>query len=161
MTSTYKNSLLEIPSYQLSFYCFKPSIVISFIYKYSDNLIYKERLLMKYGYWTPIFGGWLRNVENENMPATFDYVKKLAQNAEKLGYDMTLIPELFLNDIKGIDGPAMDAWSTTAALAAVTEKLQLLTAIRPGFYNPATLAKTAANIDHISNGRFSLNSTLR
>lgn len=113
--------------------------------------------MMKYGYWTPIFGGWLRNVENENMPATFDYVKKVAQNAEKLGYDMTLIPELFLNDIKGIEDPTMDAWSTTAALAAVTEKLQLLTAIRPGFYNPATLAKTAANIDHISNGRFSLN----
>ncbi len=22
---------------------------------------------MRYGYWLPVFGGWLRNVENENM----------------------------------------------------------------------------------------------
>ena len=22
---------------------------------------------MRYGYWMPVFGGWLRNVENENM----------------------------------------------------------------------------------------------
>ena len=51
---------------------------------------------MKYGFWLPVFGGWLRNVEDENMPATFDYVKKVAQNAENLGYDMTLIAELNL-----------------------------------------------------------------
>ena len=24
---------------------------------------------MRYGYWLPVFGGWLRNVENENMEA--------------------------------------------------------------------------------------------
>lgn len=112
---------------------------------------------MKFGYWTPIFGGWLRNVENENMPATFEYVKEVAQAAEKLGFDMTLVPELFLNDIKGPEADVLDAWSTAAALAAVTEKIEILTAIRPGFHNPAVLAKVAANIDHISNGRFNLN----
>ncbi len=32
---------------------------------------------MKYGFWLPIFGGWLRNVEDENMPATFDYAKRV------------------------------------------------------------------------------------
>lgn len=112
---------------------------------------------MKYGYWTPIFGGWLRNVDNENMPATFDYVKEVAQTAEKLGFDMTLVPELFLNDIKGPEADVLDAWSTAAALAAVTEKIEILTAIRPGFHNPAVIAKVAANIDHISNGRFNLN----
>src|SRR5256885_15157412 len=30
-------------------------------------------------------------------------------------------------------------------------------AVRPTFHNPALLAKQAANIDHISNGRLSLN----
>lgn len=112
---------------------------------------------MKFGYWTPIFGGWLRNVENENMPATFDYVKEVAQAAEKLGFDMTLVAELFLNDIKGPEADVLDAWSTAAALAAVTEKIEILTAIRPGYHNPAVIAKQAANIDHISNGRFTLN----
>ncbi len=112
---------------------------------------------MKYGYWSPIFGGWLRNVENENMPATFEYVKEVAQTAEKLGFDMTLVPELYLNDIKGPEADVLDAWSTAAALAAVTEKIEILTAIRPGFHNPAVIAKAAANIDHISKGRFNLN----
>ena len=76
---------------------------------------------MRYGYWMPVFGGWLRNVEDEGMEASWDYVKRLAQRSEEIGYDLTLIAELFLNDIKGIDAPSLDAWSTAAALAAVTD----------------------------------------
>ncbi len=112
---------------------------------------------MKYGYWLPVFGGWLRNVENEGMEADWNYVKKLATRSEELGYDVALIAELNLNDIKGVEAPSLDAWSTTAALAAVTNKIELMAAVRPTFHNPALLAKQAANIDHISNGRVSLN----
>ncbi len=112
---------------------------------------------MKYGYWMPVFGGWLRNVDDENMQADWDYVKRLAQRSEEWGYDLTLIAELNLNDIKGVEAPSLDAWSTTAALAAVTNKLELMVAVRPTFHNPALLAKAAANIDHISGGRISLN----
>jgi len=112
---------------------------------------------MRYGYWLPIFGGWLRNVEDEQMQATWDYVSRLARRSEKIGFDLTLIAELNLNDIKGVDAPALDAWSTAAALAAVTESLELMIAVRPAFHLPALLAKQAANIDHISGGRVSLN----
>ena len=112
---------------------------------------------MRYGFWLPVFGGWLRNVDDERMEPTWDYVSRLAQRAEEIGYDLTLIAELNLNDIKGVDAPSLDAWSTTAALAAVTKKLELMVAVRPTFHNPALLAKQAANIDHISNGRLTLN----
>lgn len=112
---------------------------------------------MRYGYWLPVFGGWLRNVEDEQMEASWSYVRRLAQRSEAIGYDLTLIAELFLNDIKGIGAPALDAWSTAAALAAVTERQELMVAVRPTFHDPALLAKQAANIDHISNGRLSLN----
>jgi len=112
---------------------------------------------MKYGYWLPVFGGWLRNVEDEGMAATWSEVKRLAQRSEEIGYDITLIAELFMNDIKGIDAPSLDAWSTAAALAAVTERLELMVAVRPTFHEPAILAKQAANIDQISNGRLALN----
>ncbi|MCU9614413.1 LLM class flavin-dependent oxidoreductase [Caldibacillus lycopersici] len=112
---------------------------------------------MKYGFWLPIFGGWLRNVTEENMPPTFEYAKKVIQSAEKWGYDTTLIAELYLNDIKGTDKDSIEAWSTAAALAAVTEKIEIMTAVRPIYHNPAVTAKMAANIDHISNGRFTLN----
>ncbi len=113
--------------------------------------------MMRYGYWLPVFGGWLRNVPDEGMDATWPYVQRLARRSEEIGYDLTLIAELFLNDIKGIRAPALDAWSTAAALAAVTTRLELMVAVRPTFHHPATLAKQAANIDHISNGRLSLN----
>ncbi|SDK18906.1 LLM class flavin-dependent oxidoreductase [Sediminibacillus albus] len=112
---------------------------------------------MKYGFWLPVFGGWLRNVEDEGMPPTFEYTKQVVQSAEEWGYDTTLIAELYLNDIKGTDADSLEAWSTAAGLAAVTEKIEIMTAVRPGFHHPAVTAKMAANIDHISNGRFTLN----
>ena len=112
---------------------------------------------MRYGYWLPVFGGWLRNVDDEQMETSWNYVKRLAQRSEEIGFDLTLIAELFLNDIKGESAPSLDAWSTAAALAAVTEKLEIMVAVRPTFHNPAILAKQAANIANISNGRLSLN----
>jgi FMNH2-dependent dimethyl sulfone monooxygenase len=112
---------------------------------------------MRFGFWLPVFGGWLRNVEDEQMEATWDYARRLTLRAEELGYSLTLIAELNLNDIKGVEAPSLDAWSTAAALAAVTKKLELMVAVRPTFHNPALLAKQAANIDHISNGRLTLN----
>jgi FMNH2-dependent dimethyl sulfone monooxygenase len=112
---------------------------------------------MRYGYWLPVFGGWLRNVDDEGMEASWAYVSRLARRSEQIGYDLTLIAELYLNDIKGIHAPALDAWSTAAALAAVTERLELMVAVRPTFHHPARLAKQAANIDRISNGRLALN----
>jgi FMNH2-dependent dimethyl sulfone monooxygenase len=102
---------------------------------------------MRYGYWMPVFGGWLRNIEDEHMEASWGYVKKLTQRSEALGYDLTLIAELNLNDIKGPQAPSLDAWSTAAALAAVTEKIELMVAVRPTFHLPA----------NSSGGRLSLN----
>jgi FMNH2-dependent dimethyl sulfone monooxygenase len=105
----------------------------------------------------PVFGGWLRNVDDEKMEATWRYISRLARRSEEIGFDLTLIAELNLNDIKGEDAPSLDAWSTAAALAAVTHTQELMVAVRPTFHAPALLAKQASNIDHISNGRLSLN----
>jgi len=112
---------------------------------------------MRYGFWTPVFGGWLRNVADEQMAASWEYTRDLCLRAEQIGYDLTLVAELNLNDIKGIDAPALDAWSTAAALAAVTQRLELMVAVRPNFHQPALFAKQAANIQNISGGRLSLN----
>lgn len=112
---------------------------------------------MKFGYWMPVFGGWLRNVEDEGMSASWDYVRRLTVRSEETGWDLTLIAELNLNDIKGVEEPALDAWSTAAALAAVTTSIELMVAVRPNFHHPALFAKQAANIDNISGGRLALN----
>jgi FMNH2-dependent dimethyl sulfone monooxygenase len=114
--------------------------------------------MMRFGYWLPVFGGWLRNVPDEGMEATWEYSKRLAQRSEQLGYDLSLIAELNLNDIKGVQAPSLDAWSTAAALMAVTQSIEWMVAVRPTFHAPALLAKQAANIDHIGGpGRLSIN----
>ena len=89
--------------------------------------------------------------------ASWDYVRRLTQRSEEMGWDLTLIAELNLNDIKGVEEPALDAWSTAAALAAVTDKIELMVAVRPNFHHPALFAKQAANIDNIAGGRLALN----
>src|SRR3989449_1788843 len=112
---------------------------------------------MRFGFWMPVFGGWLRNVEDEGMPATFAYQRELAQQADRDGWDVPLIAELNLNDIKGPEADCLEAWTMAAALAPLTSRLELMTAVRPNFRLPALVAKEAATIDRISNGRFTLN----
>ncbi len=112
---------------------------------------------LRFGYWLPVFGGWLRNVEDEGMEASWGYVRDLATRSEEIGFDLTLIAELNLNDIKGEQAPALHAWSTAAALAAVTRRLEIMVAVRPNFHDPVPFAKEAACIDRISDGRLSLN----
>jgi len=112
---------------------------------------------VRFGFWMPVFGGWLRNVEDEGMPATFDYQRDLAVRADHAGWDVTLVAELNLNDIKGPEADCLEAWTTAAALAPLTTRLELMTAVRPNFRLPALVAKEAATIDRIANGRFTLN----
>jgi FMNH2-dependent dimethyl sulfone monooxygenase len=112
---------------------------------------------MKFGYWTPVYGGFLRNIEDEGMEASWDYVKTVSQLADRLGYHITLVPELYLNDRKGIEAPSLEAWSLASAIAAVTTDLNIMTAVRPGFHLPTVIAKTSATLADISSDRFSLN----
>ncbi len=112
---------------------------------------------IKLGIWLPVFGGWLRNVEDEAMEPTFEYANRVAQRADALGFSTILVAELNLNDIKGPHAPSLEAWTTIAALAVTTKKIRLMAALRPGFRWPAITAKMAANIDRMSGGRFEIN----
>ena len=112
---------------------------------------------MRFGFWLPVFGGWLRNVDDERMSATWEYQRDLVRWAETAGWDCTLVAELNLNDIKGPEADCLEAWTTASALAAVTDRIEIMTAVRPNFRLPAIVAKEAATIDRISNGRFTLN----
>jgi len=52
---------------------------------------------------------------------------------------------------------ALDAWTTLAALAAVTERIRLGTMVSPvTFRHPALLAKSVVTADHVSGGRIEL-----
>jgi dimethylsulfone monooxygenase len=112
---------------------------------------------MRFGYWMPIFGGWLRNVSDEGMTITWPYIRDLAADSERQGFDLTLIAELNLNDIKGHRAPSLDCWTLAPAVAAVTQKLELMLAVRPNYHLPSLTAKSLSTLDTIAPGRVSLN----
>lgn len=52
------------------------------------------------------------------------------------------------------DADALDAWTTLAGLAALTERIRLGTMVSPAtFRHPSVLARMAVTVDHISHGR--------
>src|ERR1700761_2612252 len=112
---------------------------------------------MRFGYWMPIFGGWLRNVPDEGMSISWPYIRDLAVHSERHGFDLTLIAELNLNDIKGHQAPSLDCWTLAPAVAAVTGCLELMLAVRPNYHHPAATAKALSTLETIAPGRVSLN----
>jgi FMNH2-dependent dimethyl sulfone monooxygenase len=112
---------------------------------------------MRFGYWMPVFGGWLRNVPDEGMSIDWPYLRALAVESEQAGFDLSLLAELNLNDIKGHRAPSIDAWTLAPAVAAVTERLELMLAVRPNYHSPSLTAKALSTLDTIAPGRVSLN----
>ena len=89
--------------------------------------------------------------------ASWKQVAAMARLAEEVGLDSIWLGDHLLYDLpEGRRGP-WEAWSMLAALAAVTERVELgpLVAALP-FHNPAMLAKKAATVDEISGGRLIL-----
>jgi dimethylsulfone monooxygenase len=112
---------------------------------------------MRFGYWMPIFGGWLRNVRDEGMTIAWPYIRDLAIESEQQGFELTLIAELNLNDIKGHRAPSLDCWTLAPAVAAVTSTLELMLAVRPNYHLPSLTTKALSTLDTIAPGRLSLN----
>ena len=83
-----------------------------------------------------------------NRAPEIGYLTQIAQAVDCLGYSGVLLPT-------GV--ACEESFVTAAALAAKTEKLQFLVAIRPGTASPAYYARLATTLDRISNGRLLLN----
>jgi alkanesulfonate monooxygenase SsuD/methylene tetrahydromethanopterin reductase-like flavin-dependent oxidoreductase (luciferase family) len=85
-------------------------------------------------------------------------LRAMAQTAEAIGLDSVWVGDhlLYRWEDQPSRGP-WEAWSTLAALAAVTERIELGPLVAAtSFHNPAMIAKMAATIDEISGGRLIL-----
>ncbi len=89
----------------------------------------------------------------------FESIQQKAQWAEMNGFSWFSVMDHFIQ-ISGIGpmtDPMMESWTMLAALAATTTKIRLGTLVSSvGYRNPALLAKMAATVDIISQGRLTL-----
>jgi alkanesulfonate monooxygenase len=86
--------------------------------------------------------------DERHRPASFGYLRDIAQAADRVGFKGVLLPT---------GSRCEDAWITAAALLPFTERLRFLVALRPGSGSPALFARHTAALDRISNGRVLLN----
>jgi len=80
----------------------------------------------------------------------FNILQDVVLECERLGYYSVLLDDhLMLKKT-----PILECWTTLSALSSVTERIRLGTMVTcNSFRNPALLAKMAATLDNISNGR--------
>ena len=111
---------------------------------------------IKIAYWVPNVSGGLviSNIE-QRTSWDIDYNRRLAQLAEKNGFDYAL------SQIRFTAGYGAEFQhepvAFTHALLAATERLKVIAALLPGPWNPALAAKQLATIDLLTGGRVAVN----
>ncbi|QGF24761.1 LLM class flavin-dependent oxidoreductase [Raineyella fluvialis] len=85
---------------------------------------------------------------SKDRPATLSYLSRIATAADDLGFEGLLVPT---------GAWCEDAWVTAAMLAAITERIKFLIALRPGAISPTLAAQMASTFQWQSRGRLLLN----
>jgi FMNH2-dependent dimethyl sulfone monooxygenase len=111
---------------------------------------------MEIGIWLPVYGGWLRSLDVPTGPDVAACLA-IAQQAEALGFDFLYASENLLNCIHGPKESVADAWSILAAIGAVTNKVGLCGAVKPGFRSPFLVARMLDTLSKISERRLGMN----
>ena len=96
---------------------------------------------MKFGFWPSPNNSWRDTLA-------------LAQHAEQTGWDGIWFADHFMPNAEDTSGPMSECWTTLAALGAAVPRVRIGALVSGNTYrHPAVLAKMAANVDNISDGR--------
>jgi FMNH2-dependent dimethyl sulfone monooxygenase len=111
---------------------------------------------IKFAYWVPnVSGGLVVSKIEQRTSWDIDYNRKLAQIAEKAGFEYALSQIRFTAGY-GAENQH-ESVTISHALLAATEKLKVIAAILPGPWSPVLAAKQLATIDQFTNGRVAVN----
>ncbi len=111
----------------------------------------------RFGIWALVSGAAGSLFHPEDPPdASWARNKRLVLQAEALSFDSTLVAQ-HLFHVRDDDRAQLETWTACAALAAVTDSIEIIAAIKPLLFHPAVLAKMAMQIADISGGRFAIN----
>jgi alkanesulfonate monooxygenase len=88
-------------------------------------------------------------VPDGSLRSSFEHCRDIALEAERQGFRNILCPSSYQ--------VGQDTLSFVAAMAPLTERINLLAAIRCGEMQPIMLARTVATLDHMLRGRLTLN----
>jgi FMNH2-dependent dimethyl sulfone monooxygenase len=111
---------------------------------------------VKFAYWVPnVSGGLVVSKLPQKTSWDFEANKRYVQIAEEVGFEYALLQTRFFASY-GAEYQ-LEAITLASALASVTKKINLISAVHPGLWHPGVYAKMIATLDHISNGRAALN----
>ncbi|BDZ59084.1 FMNH2-dependent dimethyl sulfone monooxygenase [Barrientosiimonas humi] len=111
---------------------------------------------LKFAYWVPnVSGGLVVSTLPQRTNHSPAYNIDTARVAEQNGFEYALTQVRYLASY-GADAQH-ESTSFSQLLLANTEKLKVIAAVHPGFWQPAVLAKLAATAQEWSNDRFALN----
>ncbi|MEW5289459.1 dimethylsulfone monooxygenase SfnG [Erwinia papayae] len=111
---------------------------------------------IRFAYWVPnVSGGLVISKIPQRTRWDFDYNRKLAQIAERAGFEYALTQIRFTAGY-GADNQH-ESVSFSQALLGATEKLKVIAALLPGPWNPTLAAKQIATISHLSQARIAVN----
>ena len=88
-------------------------------------------------------------VQDERLRSSWPHCRDIVLAADRLGFDNILLPSGYV--------PGQNALTFAGGMAALVERISLLVAIRCGEYHPPMLARAIASLDHMLDGRLTVN----
>ncbi|HEX5480393.1 MAG TPA: LLM class flavin-dependent oxidoreductase [Dehalococcoidia bacterium] len=104
-------------------------------------------MTIDFGWFLPTMGD-TDTIGPPTREATADYLVQVAKAAEDAGFVFALVP---------VGTTCQDAWLAASVVAARTDSLKFLVAMRPGFVAPTVAAKMSNTLDQLTHGRVLIN----